>query len=105
MLAYATSLLKLERVRSVDAVFIISLLLHRVEKLTAFIGGVYSVNKVLKLTYYLKLLKLCKLVLRRCSSKLLLLPTYSVTIYYSLNNKVNNIACAAYVVVSYNIDI
>jgi hypothetical protein len=86
MLAYATSLLELERIGSIDAVLIISLLLYRVKKLIALIGGAYSVNKVIKLTYYSKLLKLCKLVLRRCSSKLLLLPTYSITILLQANN-------------------
>jgi hypothetical protein len=105
MLAYATSLLELERVGSVDAVLVVSLLLHRVKKLAALIGGAHSVDKVVKLAYYSKLLKLCKLVLRRCSSKLLLLPAYSVTIYCSLNNKVNNVARAAHAVVSRDVDV
>jgi hypothetical protein len=102
VLADTTSLTELKRVSSVDSVVVVSLLLHRVEQPTLLIGGVYSVNKVVKLFYYSKLLKLLKLVTRSCSSKLLLLLTYSVTIYYCLNNKVNNIACAAQVVVSYN---
>jgi hypothetical protein len=103
VLVNATSLTELKRISSVDSVIVISLLLHRVEQPTLLIGGVYSVNKVVKLFYYSKLLKLLKLVTRSCSSKLLLLLTYSVTIYCCLNNKVNNIACAAQAVISCNI--
>jgi hypothetical protein len=95
VLADATSLTELKRVSSVDSVVVVSLLLQRVEQPTLLIEEVYSINKVVKLSYYSKLLKLLKLVTRSCSSKLLLLLAYSVTIYYYLNNKVNNIACAA----------
>jgi hypothetical protein len=103
VLADATSLIELKRVSSVDSVVVVSLLLHRVEQLTLLIRRVHSVNKVIKLSYYSKLLKLLKLVTRSYSSKLFLLLAYSVTIYYCLNNKVNNIACAAQAVVSCNV--
>jgi hypothetical protein len=103
VLVNATSLTELKRISSVDSVIVISLLLHRVEQSTLLIERVYSVNKVVKLFYYSKLLKLLKLVTRSCSSKLLLLLTYSVTIYCCLNTKVNNIACAAQAVISCNI--
>jgi hypothetical protein len=99
VLADATSLTELKRVSSVDSVVVVSLLLHRVEQLTPLVGGVYSVNKVVKLSYYSKLLKLLKLVTRSCSSKLLLPLAYSVTIYRCLDDKVDNMACAAQAVV------
>jgi hypothetical protein len=95
VLANTTSLIELKRVSSVDSVVVVSLLLQRVEQLTLLIREAHSVNKVVKLSYYSKLLKLLKLVIRSCSSKLLLLLTYSITIYCCLNNKVNNIAYAA----------
>jgi hypothetical protein len=103
VLANATSLTELKRVSSVDSVVVVGLLLQRVEQPTLLIGGAHSVNKVVKLSYYSKLLKLLKLVTRSCSSKLLLLLAYSVTIYYCLNNKVNNIACVAQAVVGCNV--
>jgi hypothetical protein len=103
VLVDTTSLTELKRVSSVDSVVVVSLLLHRVEQPTLLIEGVYSINKVIKLSYYSKLLKLLKLVIRSCSSKLFLLLTYSVTIYCCLNNKVNNIAYAAQAVVSCNV--
>jgi hypothetical protein len=101
--ADATSLTELKRVSSVDSVVVVSLLLHRVEQPTLLMGGAHSVNKVVKLSYYSKLLKLLELVTRSCSSKLLLLLAYSVTIYCCLDDKVDNMACAAQAVVGRNV--
>jgi hypothetical protein len=80
--ADATRLTELKRVSSVDSVVVVGLLLHRVEQLTPLIGGAHSVNKVVKLSYYSKLSKLLELVTRSCSSKLLLLLTYSVNVFH-----------------------
>jgi hypothetical protein len=49
--------------------------------------------------------KLLKLVARSCSSKLLFLFTYSITVYCYLNNKVNNVARTAYAAVSCNVNV
>jgi hypothetical protein len=68
--ADATSLTELKRVSSVDSIIIVGLLLHRVEQLTPLVGGAHSVNKLVKLSHYSKLLKLLELVTRSCSSKL-----------------------------------
>lgn len=103
MLADATSLTELKRVSSVDSVVVIGLLLHRVEQLTPLVGGAHSVNKAVKLSHYSKLLKLLELVTRSYSSKLLLPLTYSITIYRCLDNKVNNMACAAQAVIGHNV--
>jgi hypothetical protein len=78
VLADATSLTELKCVSSVDSVVVVSLLLYRVEQLTPLIGRAYSVNKVVKLSYYSKLSKLLKLVTRSCSSKLLLCKDLAV---------------------------
>ena len=105
MPAYATGLSELERVGSVDAVLVVGLLLHRVEKLTTLMGGAHSIDKVVKLAYYSKLSKLLELVPRRCSSKLLLPPAHSVTIHCSLDDKVDDVARAAHTVVSRDVGI
>jgi hypothetical protein len=78
--AYAASLAEIERVSKIYSVVVISLFLDRMEELTALIGRAHSVDKVVKLFYYSKLSKLLKLVLWRCSSKLLLSLAHPVTV-------------------------
>jgi len=75
------------------------------EELTALIGQANSIDKVVKLSYHSKLPELCELVTRRCSSKLLFLLAYSITIYCCLNNKIDNVACAAYAVIWAKVDL
>jgi hypothetical protein len=69
------------------------------EELTALMGRANSVDKVMKLSYHSKLPKLRKLVTRRCSSKLLFPLAHSITVYCCLDDKVDDVACAAYAVI------
>lgn len=98
MLAYAAILYKLQRRAIVQQFVLIVLLLRVVKRLATLVGCTYGVHKIVKFANSSKLAEELKLILWSRCSELLFKLANSLAVYCSLNDEVNNVACAAYVV-------